>query len=277
MADTAAGDRARYRKTYDTPLSALLSRIWSKSLHLGLFETPDDPLPVTQERTKLTLARAAGLAAGHRLFETACGTGATARFYVERFGVTALATNIAEIQLQEARDLTVEAGLDDRITFALADYHHLPVGDRLFDTWLCQEALLYASDRRQVLTEACRVVRPGGRIVLTDLLLAQHVQGQTRDAFMSRINAPHMWSIEQWDGLLADMKLHVVERHDWSDHAAFTFAKVMANLEEAQHDANAGFDADLIDGTVDRVGAQLDAARRGDLGWCCYVLEVGTG
>ncbi len=276
MAD-AAGDRVRYRKTYDTPLSALLSRIWSKSLHLGLFEASDEPLPVAQERTKLTLARAAGLAAGQRLFEAACGTGATARFYVERFGISVLATNIAEIQLQEARDLTVEAGMDDRIAFALADYHHLPVGDGLFDAWLCQEALLYASDRRQVLTEACRVVRPGGRVVLTDLLLAKHVRGQARDAFMSRIKAPHMWSIERWDDLSADMKLEVVERHDWSDHAAFTFAKVMANLEEAQHDANAQFDADLIGGTFDRVGAQLDAARRGDLGWCCYAIEVGKG
>lgn len=276
MAD-AAGDRARYRKTYDSPLSALLSRIWTQSLHLGLFETPDDPLPVAHERTKLALARAVGLAAGHRLFEAACGTGATARFYVERFGVAAIATNISEIQLQEARDLTIEAGMDDRIAFALADYHYLPVGDGLFDVWLCQEALLYASDRRQVLAEACRVVRPGGRVVLTDLLLAHHVRGQSRDAFMSRINAPYMWSIEQWDDLLDDMKLDVVERHDWSDHAALTFAHVMANLKQVQEDANAQFDPNLIDGTVDRVGAQLGAALRGDLGWCCYAIEVGEG
>ena len=164
MADAAAGDRARYRKIYDTPLSALLSRVWAKSLHLGLFETPDDPLPIAHERTKISLARAAGMAPGQTMFETACGTGATARFYVERFAISAVATNIAGIQLREASDLTAQAGMGDRISFALADYHHLPVVGGLFDVWLCQEALLYASDRRQVLNEACRVVRPGGAL-----------------------------------------------------------------------------------------------------------------
>ena len=90
---------------------------------------------------------------------------------------------------------------------------------------------------------------------------------------MARIKAPHMWSIEQWDGLLDDMGLDVVERHDWSDQTQHTFAKVMANLDEARSDPMANFDAELIDATDDRIGGQLDAARRGDLGWCCYAIR----
>jgi ubiquinone/menaquinone biosynthesis C-methylase UbiE len=272
MADVVTEDRARYRSTYDTPLSALLSRIWKKSLHLGLFETPADPLILAHERTKLALAHAADLAPGRRVFEAACGTGETARFFVRKFQVSVVATNIAEVQTREARGLTADAGLADNIGFALADYHSLPVTPESFDIWFCQEALLYAADRRKVLEEACRAVRPGGRLVLTDLLLADHVRGAAREAFMTRIKAPHMWSIEQWDRLFDDMGLDVIERHDWSDQAQHTFANVMANLDEVRADPAAQFDADLIEGTADRVGAQLDAARRGDLGWCCYAV-----
>jgi sarcosine/dimethylglycine N-methyltransferase len=272
MADVVTEDRARYRKTYDTPLSALLSRVWRKSLHLGLFETPDDPLTVAHERTKLALAHAADLAPGKRVFEAACGTGETARFFVRRFQVSVVATNIAEVQTREARGLTADAGLADNIGFALADYHSLPVTPESFDIWFCQEALLYAADRRKVLEEACRAVRPGGRLVLTDLLLADHVRGADREAFMTRIKAPHMWSIEQWDRLFDEMGLDIIERHDWSDQTHHTFANVMANLDEVRDDPTSDFDADLIDDTVDRIGAQLDAARRGDLGWCCYAL-----
>jgi len=272
MADTVAEDRARYRKVYDSPLSALLSRVWKNSLHLGLFERPDDALTTAHERTKLALAKAAGLKAGTRIFEAACGTAETARFYAHRFGVSVVATNIAETQTREARELTAEAGLSDSISFALADYHNLPVKDRTFDVWFCQEALLYASDRRQVMTEAIRVVKPGGRLVLTDLLLAEHVQGARRDELKGIIKAPHMWSIEQWDRLLDDMGLEVIERHDWSDQAALTFAQVEANLNEARADPKAKFADDLIDGTVERISTQLDAARRGELGWGAFAI-----
>jgi sarcosine/dimethylglycine N-methyltransferase len=272
MADAVTEDRSRYRKVYDSPLSALLSRVWKNSLHLGLFETPDDPLVEAHRRTKLTLAKAARLEPGKRVFEAACGTGETARFYVDEFGVSVVATNIAEVQTQEARDLTVQAGLGDSIAFALADFHNLPVADGTFDVWFCQEALLYASDRRQVLEEACRVVRPGGRLVLTDLLLADHVRGKEREELMGTIKAPHMWSIEDWDRLLDEMGLDVVERHDWSDQAQHTFANVMANLEAARDDPKADFGADILDGTFERIGTQLEAARRGQLGWCAYAI-----
>jgi sarcosine/dimethylglycine N-methyltransferase len=274
MADTVTQDRAHYRKTYDTPLSGLLSRIWEKSLHLGLFETPDEPLTVAHERTKLALAKAADLKPGTRVFEAACGTGETARFFVRKFGVSVVATNIAETQTLEARDLTRDAGLADSIAFALADYHNLPAVNRAFDVWLCQEALLYASDRWRVMEEAIRVVRPGGRIVLTDLLLADHVQGARRDDLMRTIRGPHMWSIEQWDRLFVDMGFRVIERHDWSDQARHTFAKVQANLDAVRADPKADFAADLIDGTVERIGTQLEAARRGELGWCAFALAA---
>jgi sarcosine/dimethylglycine N-methyltransferase len=239
---------------------------------MGLFETPDEPLTAAHERAKMQLARAADLSPGRHLFEAACGTGETARFFVRRFAITAVATNIAEMQLQEARHLTAEAGLSNSIEYALADFHSLPVASASFDTWLCQEALLYATDRQKVMAEACRVVRPGGRIVLTDLLLADHVQGSAREDFMTRIRAPHMWSIQQWDRLFDEMGFDVIERHDWSDHTRHTFANVMANLNEVRADPTAPFDPELIDATADRVGAQLDAARRGDLGWCCYAI-----
>ena len=162
---------ARYKATYDTALSELLSRVWGGNLHMGLFQDPTEPLLTAQMRANRHMAEAAALRAGQEVIEAACGVGGTARYLAQNYGVRVRATNIAETQLTEARELTQKAGLSHLVDYRYADYHQLPFPDASFDVWWCQEALLYSVDKRRVLDEAIRVVRPGGRLIMYDLLL----------------------------------------------------------------------------------------------------------
>ena len=54
------------------------------------------------------------------------------------------------------------------LTFHQADYHALPFPDASFDLVFGIECLCHARDLAQVLSEVRRVLRPGGRFVLTD-------------------------------------------------------------------------------------------------------------
>src|SRR5215467_12849477 len=96
---------AHYRATYDTALAELQSRVWGGNLHLGLFERPDEPLFPAQMRANRHMAAAADLKPGQMVVEAACGVGGTARFLALEHGVRVRATNIAEMQLAEARQL----------------------------------------------------------------------------------------------------------------------------------------------------------------------------
>ena len=128
-----AAQRDAYRSVYDTGLAKLLSAIWGGNLHLGLFEHPEQPLAAAQVRVKNHMARAAALGAGERVIEAACGVGTTARHLVTEYGVSVLATNISEAQLEEARQTTDKEGLSERITFRFSDFHALDIPDRSFD------------------------------------------------------------------------------------------------------------------------------------------------
>lgn len=270
---TIAESAARYRKTYDTPLSALLSRIWGGHLHMGLFERPDEPLLDAQMRANRRMAEATGLRPGQSVLEAACGIGGTARFLAETYGVHVTATNIAETQLAEGRTLTAAAGLSHLVEFTFADYHALPFPDAACDVWWCQEALLYSADKRRVLEEAMRVVRPRGRLALSDLLLAGSVVGAERERFTTALKAPDMWPIERWDALIADLPLRVLARHDWAPHTVTTFERVLAALNRVREEFDGLIGSEAVAGTVQRVTMQLDAARAGQLGWGVYVLE----
>lgn len=267
-------DRDNYRKFYDTELSALLSAIWGGNLHMGLFAEADDPLPRAQQRTKDYMARAADLAAGQRVLEVACGAGATAIHLARSYGVNVDATNIAQAQLAEAAANARAANVSDKVSFAFADYHHVPGASGAYDCWWCQEALLYATDRMQVFSEACRVVKPGGRVVFSDLTLSDRLASNERQKFASDIRAPHLWQIEDYDGLFARMGVKVIERQDWSSHVAMTFAAVARNLAAVRGQFAQRIGEETVSGTEFRIARQWEMARAGHLGWCFYALEA---
>jgi ubiquinone/menaquinone biosynthesis C-methylase UbiE len=264
---------AQYRATYDTALSELLSRVWGGNLHMGLFEDSREPLLDAQMRAKRHMADAAGLSAGRTVIEAACGVGGTARFLAQNYGAVVHATNIAETQLAEARELTKEAGLSHLVDFRYADYHELPFDAASCDVWWCQEALLYSVDKRRVLQEAIRVVRAGGRLILSDLLLAESVTGTERERFTTTVKAPNMWSIERWDALIAQMQVKVLERRDWAPHTILTFQNVLANLERVAEEFTRRVGSEIVKGTFERVTVQYEAAKAGKLGWCFYALQ----
>lgn len=269
-----AADQDAYRRFYDSALSELLSAIWGGNLHMGLFGDPGEALGSAQLRMKDHMAQVAQLKPGKAVFEAACGVGTTAIHLARVHGVRVRATNIAQTQIEEAEKRVREAGLSERVSFAFADYHNVGGEDAAYDCWWCQEALLYATDRGQVLSEARRVVRAGGRIVFTDLTLSHRLEPAERGSFMSDIRAPHLWAIEDYDDLLSDMGFAVVRRQDLSPHVALTFAAVAANLARVRDDFARRIGEETVRGTEFRINRQLDMARRGHLGCCFFAIEV---
>jgi sarcosine/dimethylglycine N-methyltransferase len=275
MDKTIVAEQEAYRKFYDTALSALLSAIWGGNLHMGLFDHPEESLGEAQLRVKDHMARSAALRPRRRVFEAACGVGTTAMHLARKYGVFVRATNIANAQLGEAAERARAAGLSDSVSFGFADYHDLgDTPDNVYDCWWCQEALLYAAERARVFSEARRVVKPGGKIVFTDLTLSNALPLAERKAFMKDIRAPNLWPIEDYDELFRDTNIPVLEREDWTAHTALTFDAVARNLATVRDEFAARIGEEIVSGTEFRINRQLEMAREGYLGWCFFALEV---
>jgi sarcosine/dimethylglycine N-methyltransferase len=264
---------ARYRATFDTALSELLSRIWGGNLHMGLFQDSGEPLLDAQMRAKRHMAEAARIAAGQEVIEAACGVGGTARFLATAYGARVHATNIAETQLAEGRELTQKAGLSHLVDFRFADYHELPFPAASCDVWWCQEALLHSVDKQRVMKEAIRVLRPDGRIIMSDLLLSDRAAGKEREQFIATLKASNMWSIERWDALIADLPVTILERQDWAPHTILTFQNVLTNLEKVAEEFRRRVGSQIVESTFERLTIQYEAAKVGNLGWCFYTLQ----
>ncbi len=108
-------------------------------------------------------------APGERILDIGCGSGAFCReiaLMVVPAG-SVVGIDPAPAAIDVARRLAAFAD-QSVLTFAEADGHALPFATASFDAAVCISVLGFCRDPEQVLAEARRVLRPGGRILVVN-------------------------------------------------------------------------------------------------------------
>ena len=110
-----------------------------------------------------------GLGPGQRVLDLAAGTGASAIFLAEQFGCEVVGVDYGRESVALANRTAAEAGLADQVRFELGDAEQLPFNAASFDAVICECAFCTFPDKATAAAEIARVLRPGGRLGLSDL------------------------------------------------------------------------------------------------------------
>lgn len=108
-----------------------------------------------------------------KILDVACGTGETTRYmqkYYEPAQITAIDINEKQISLCRKRD--------PECTYDVMSATDLTFLDETFENVICVEAAFHFNTREAFLHEAFCVLKPGGWLVLSDLLLAARASMQ---------------------------------------------------------------------------------------------------
>lgn len=150
-----------------------------------------------------------GIADGMELLDAGCGTGAPAVWLASRFPALRIEslTNSA-VQADLARKAAQEAGVADRLTVTLGDYHQLSqtYAHGRFDRALFLETLGHSADVHKVLYGLRDVLRPGGEAYIKDFFQRRSLNPDLQakiDLAVGTINSNYCYHVMQLPDLIA--------------------------------------------------------------------------
>ncbi|MBW2385089.1 MAG: methyltransferase domain-containing protein [Deltaproteobacteria bacterium] len=142
---------------YEGAEGELFELVFGEQIHIGGLASSRD------------LAERAGIAAGQHGVDLCCCNGAGMRFLVRFCDVASVIGVDATARIVErGRERCDEAGLAQSIRFIHADACDSGLPDAEADFVWGEDAWCYVADKPGLISEAARIVRPGGVIAFTD-------------------------------------------------------------------------------------------------------------
>ena len=146
--------------------------------HLGGFET-----------TK-ALIESCHISQNTCVLEVGCGVGATACYLAKKYTCHVVGVDLRESMVARSNERAQREGVEDRVEFRVADAQDLPFDDAHFDVVIAESVATFIEDKRKVVGEYARVVKPGGYVGMNEEIWLKTPPTRLVEF------AKHTWSIE---------------------------------------------------------------------------------
>ena len=134
---------------------------WSESLHFAPL-SPRETLEDSQMRHQRLMIAKLELREGMTVVDVGCGVGGPMRRVIREAGVRVVGVNHSAVQLEKAKALNAEAGLDHMADYLACSFMDMgAVADDTFDRGYAIESTCHAPDKAGAFAEIYRVLKPG--------------------------------------------------------------------------------------------------------------------
>jgi len=126
---------------------------------------------------------------GSTVLDHACGGGMDLLLAARRVGASgrAIGVDMTPAMVRAATEAARQAGLDEIVEVHQGFFESLPVPDASVDVVISNGVLNLAPEKRAVLDEVARVLKPGGRLYLADVVVQRELTLEAR-------SNPELWA-----------------------------------------------------------------------------------
>ena len=229
---------ADVQAVYDGAEGDLWELVMGEQIHIGGLSS------------SIELADRAGIPEGSRGVDLCCCNGAGMRFLV-RFRKVGHMTGVDATGriVDRGRQRTADEGLSESVAFVLGDAADTGLPDAAFDFVWGEDAWCYVEDKARLISEATRIVRPGGAIAFTDWVAgSEPMSHDEAERYLRFMKFPNVLTIDGYRALLAERGCHVETAEDTGRFPSHVDLYLEMLNKQLTYDALKliGFDAELM-------------------------------
>ncbi len=271
-AQQAAGadeNTAQAQAYYDSDdADTFYSLIWGgEDIHVGCYEDTRDITAASVETANRMAHRLTNLGSNTSMLDLGAGYGGSARRLAGEYGCSVTCLNISEAQNDTNRHKNRRAGLEDKIRVLYGSFDNIPEPDGTFDVVWSQDAFLHATDRRRVLAEAFRVLKPGGELIFTDPMQANDVPGGALQPVYDRLNLIDLASMRFYQEAALAIGFEVLDQVDVVYNLRTHYDRVRQELESRRAKLEQRSSREYLDNMLVGLNNWVEAADNGYLAW----------
>ena len=213
-------DHAETVREYYELCSELMVFGWSESLHFAPL-SPRESVEESQIRHQRLMISRLELSRGMTVVDVGCGVGGPMRRVVREAGVRVVGVNSSGTQLERAKSLNAEAGVDAMVDYLACSFMDMDaVADDTFDRGYAIESTCHAPDKEGAFAEIFRVLKPGAlfwgqEMCMTDRFDPDDDEHRAiKRALMHRIALPEIATMGEVNRALESAGFQIIEARD---------------------------------------------------------------
>lgn len=156
-----------------------ITRAWQyllgEDFHYGYFKSHNESLDVATNNLTLLMAEKGQIGPDVSVLDVGCGIGSPACFLAKRYGCRVTGITTSPNGVEHARARAERERCADRVSFLLRDGMDNGMPDASFDRVWVLEASHLMPRKEELFAEGARVLRPGGTMVLCDIMPRREV------------------------------------------------------------------------------------------------------
>ncbi len=242
--------------------------IWGgEDIHIGIYESEQDSIFNASRNTVYRLASLVRLDSEIKVLDIGSGYGGTARHLAKTTNCQVDCLNLSETQNQRNRQLNQEQNLKDKITVIDGSFENIPAEDNQYDLVLSQDAILHSGNRKQVLAEVFRVLKPGGDFIFTDPMQSDDCPTGVLQPVLDRIHLDSMGSIDFYSKTAIELGFEKIQVLEMTDQLINHYTHVLKELDNRHTEMLKVCNQDYLARMKVGLNHWIESGNKGYLAW----------
>ncbi|HEC86187.1 MAG: SAM-dependent methyltransferase [Candidatus Parabeggiatoa sp. nov. 1] len=242
--------------------------IWGgEDIHIGLYEKENDSIFDASHRTVQKIASLLTLNESTQVLDIGAGYGGPARYLAKSSGCHVDCLNLSEAQNQRNRKLNQEQDVADKLRVIEGNFEAIPSENQQYDVVLSQDAILHSGNRRKVLEEVKRVLKPGGEFIFTDPMQSDNCPEGVLQPVLDRLHLYSMSSIGFYTKTAEELGFEKVQVIEMTEHLVSHYDSVLQELEARYNEILKICSCEYLEPMKVGLRHWIESGKKGYLSW----------
>lgn len=174
-----------------------------------------------------------GIAASHHVLDVGCGLGGSGRFAAHTYGCRVTGVDLTQEYVETGNALCAWVGLANKVTLQVGNATALSHPDATFDRAYMLHVGMNIADKARLMSELYRVVRPGAKIGIYDVMRVNDGELTFPVPWASGPEVSALASVASYQAALERAGFQLVAQRNRRDFALEFFAQLQAKAASA--------------------------------------------